>query len=164
MYKLIVYNTLPPMPNEDKNNKTLLGIDSNNNGIRDDVEIWILKTYSNQKYPKTKIAIAMQYAKAAQMIIKNPVFKNSTVLNNAVDCENYILFKKAKRLNLKGYKALRFTIKNAIINNKLRDKIFNTKIRLKEYFRFNASCNGHIFEIGDSNTSVCNFNINELGE
>ena len=164
MYKLIVCNTLPPMPDEDKNNKTLLGIDSNNNGIRDDVEIWILKTYSNQVYSKIKTAIALQYAKAAQSILENPVYENSEILDNAVDCENYILFQKAKKLNLKSYKAIKFKNDNAVINNKLRDKIFNTKIRLKEYFKFNASCSGHVFEVGETNASVCKFNINELGE
>ena len=128
MYKLIVCNTLPPMPDEDKNNKTLLGIDSNNNGIRDDVEIWILKTYSNQEYPKIKTAIALQYAKCAQSILENPVYENSEILYNAVDCENYILFQKAKKLNLKSYKAVKFTIDNAVINNKLRDKYLIPKL------------------------------------
>ena len=162
MYKLIVCNTLPSMPDEDKNNKTLLGIDSNNNGIRDDVEIWMLKTYYNQKYPKIKTAIAMQYARATKKVLENPVFENSKILNNAVDCENYILFEKAKKLNLKSYKAVKFTIDNAVINNKLRDKIFNTKVRIKEYFKFSASCNGHVFEAGELNASVCNFDINKL--
>jgi hypothetical protein len=31
----------PPFPNETDNNKTLLGTDSNNNGVRDDLDIWI---------------------------------------------------------------------------------------------------------------------------
>ena len=106
----------------------------------------------------------MQYAKVAQSILENPVYENAKILNNAVDCENYILFQKAKKLNLKSYKAIKFTIDNAVINNKLRDKIFNTKIRLKEYFKFNASCNGHVFEVGETNASVCKFNIDELGE
>jgi len=47
MYKLIVCNVLPPMADEDKNNKALLGIDSNNNDIRDDIEINLLKFMSN---------------------------------------------------------------------------------------------------------------------
>jgi hypothetical protein len=37
----------PDYPNEDENNKTLLGIDKNNNGIRDDVDIWINRTGEN---------------------------------------------------------------------------------------------------------------------
>ena len=34
----------PPMPNPWENDKTLLGIDTNNNGIRDDIDIWINRT------------------------------------------------------------------------------------------------------------------------
>lgn len=34
----------PSMPNASDNNKTILGIDSNNNGIRDDIDIWINRT------------------------------------------------------------------------------------------------------------------------
>ncbi|QDK42024.1 hypothetical protein DOM21_11310 [Bacteriovorax stolpii] len=31
----------PPFPNESENNKTLRGVDVNQNGIRDDVDVWI---------------------------------------------------------------------------------------------------------------------------
>jgi hypothetical protein len=40
---------LPPCPDPIENDKTLLGIDSNNNGVRDDVEIWIYNTYDTYK-------------------------------------------------------------------------------------------------------------------
>ncbi|MDR1007671.1 MAG: hypothetical protein LBL65_03805, partial [Campylobacteraceae bacterium] len=36
---------LPPCPDPKINDSTLLGIDTNNNGVRDDVEIWIYNTY-----------------------------------------------------------------------------------------------------------------------
>lgn len=34
----------PPLPNREENDRTILGIDSNKNGIRDDVDIWINRT------------------------------------------------------------------------------------------------------------------------
>ncbi len=34
----------PPMPSPSENDKTLLGIDANKNGIRDDIDIWINRT------------------------------------------------------------------------------------------------------------------------
>ena len=37
----------PPWPNYLKNNTSIEGVDSNNNGVRDDVEIWINRTYNN---------------------------------------------------------------------------------------------------------------------
>ena len=39
--------TLPPEPDPKINNSTLLGVDSNKNGIRDDVERWIIKKYKD---------------------------------------------------------------------------------------------------------------------
>jgi hypothetical protein len=41
VYKEINGHRLPPEPDEALNNSTLLGIDTNNNGVRDDVERWI---------------------------------------------------------------------------------------------------------------------------
>ncbi|MBL0722005.1 MAG: hypothetical protein JJV88_05440 [Sulfurovum sp.] len=43
-------HTLLPEPDLVINNFTLLGIDSNNNGVRDDVERWIYHTYQD-KHP-----------------------------------------------------------------------------------------------------------------
>lgn len=55
---------LPPAPDPVANEATLVGIDTNKNGIRDDVERTIYQKYKNQP----KVAIAMlQYAKALQM-------------------------------------------------------------------------------------------------
>ncbi len=54
---------LPPELDETLNNSTLLGIDSNNNGVRDDVERYVIKRYAQDpEFPKTKTALAMQYA------------------------------------------------------------------------------------------------------
>ena len=40
-------HTLPPEPDKALNDTMLLGIDVNNNGVRDDVERWIYKTYDH---------------------------------------------------------------------------------------------------------------------
>ncbi|MFA6396060.1 MAG: hypothetical protein WCW84_08835 [Sulfurimonas sp.] len=53
---------LPPMPDATENSKTIAGIDSNTNGVRDDVEIYI---YSNYSKPEEQKAL-MQYAKMEQ--------------------------------------------------------------------------------------------------
>lgn len=55
---------LPAEPDAAANNATLAGVDSNQNGIRDDVERAIYTKYKNTP----KVAVAMlQYAKALQM-------------------------------------------------------------------------------------------------
>jgi len=54
---------LPSIPDPEENNNSLTGVDSNQNGIRDDVEIAIYEKYKTQP----RLAIGMlQYAKALQ--------------------------------------------------------------------------------------------------
>lgn len=59
-----VFGELPPEPNKTENNATLAGIDTNNNGIRDDVERAI---YFKYQASAKEAAPAFQYAKALQM-------------------------------------------------------------------------------------------------
>lgn len=59
-----INGTLPPEPDVAENSATLVGVDSNSNGIRDDVERAIYLKYKDNK----RAAIAMlQYAKELQM-------------------------------------------------------------------------------------------------
>jgi len=59
-----INGTLPPEPDPTENNATLVGVDSNQNGIRDDVERAIYLKYKDNK----RVAIAaLQYAKELQM-------------------------------------------------------------------------------------------------
>jgi len=59
-----INGTLPPEPDPTANSATLAGIDSNGNGIRDDVERAIYLKYKDT--PRVAIA-ALQYAKELQM-------------------------------------------------------------------------------------------------
>jgi hypothetical protein len=57
---------LPPVPNQAENDATVAGIDKNNNGIRDDVELAIFAKYPNS----AKIRAAeLQYAMALQLML-----------------------------------------------------------------------------------------------
>jgi len=69
-----VFGKLPPTPDPIENNKTLAGIDANNNGIRDDVEIAI---YNNHKDSAKVTAAMYQYAKTEQMFLTE-VFNTET--------------------------------------------------------------------------------------
>jgi hypothetical protein len=60
------------MPNKKENDKTLLGIDSNNNGVRDDVEHYIFNRFKNSKNYRVEREIAMQRARATQLFMINP--------------------------------------------------------------------------------------------
>ncbi|MBI5005057.1 MAG: hypothetical protein HZC03_00375 [Candidatus Lloydbacteria bacterium] len=66
---------LPTDPGADAD-KTIAGIDANENGIRDDVELAIFKEYPNSA--KTR-AVLLQYALALQMEVIQPVVNTETV-------------------------------------------------------------------------------------
>ncbi|MBL0721754.1 MAG: hypothetical protein JJV88_04160, partial [Sulfurovum sp.] len=63
-------HTLPPEPDKALNDSTLLGIDSNNNGVRDDVERWIYHTYQD-KHP-IHVDIAMQAGRSYKLVLQTP--------------------------------------------------------------------------------------------
>lgn len=79
---------LPPDPGADAD-KTVAGIDANNNGIRDDVELAIFKEYPNSA--KTR-AVLLQYALVLQMDAIQPFneVENATEVSReqsrAYDC------------------------------------------------------------------------------
>lgn len=57
-------SNLPPEPDPKKNNATVAGIDANENGIRDDVELAIFKQYPNNQKDR---AGDLQYALSLQL-------------------------------------------------------------------------------------------------
>ena len=89
---------LPPEPDEQLNNSTLLGIDSNGNGVRDDVErLIIIEEAKNPHFPKIQTAISLQYAWAWQKVIINPTLQNKKYLDKYFFCVTINLdFVKAK--------------------------------------------------------------------
>ena len=70
----VMGKNLPPQPGVEAD-KTVQGIDANNNGIRDDVELAIFKEYPNSA--KTR-AVLLQYALTLQMMVNQP-FVNADV-------------------------------------------------------------------------------------
>ena len=163
--KVIHGHQLPPEPDEAINNSTLLGIDANGNGIRDDVErLIIIEEAKNNEYPKTHTAISLQYAWAWQKMIEKPVLETRVYLENASACQWYWFNKKTK--DIRGYangRKWRVEHRN-ILGVKLEDKIFNTKERMQQRFKFNEACSGNIFKSTEKNIDACRINIDELGE
>jgi hypothetical protein len=79
---------LPPPPDASQKDATVAGVDSNQNGIRDDVELAIFAKYPND----TKLrAVALQYALTEQMfltsVIDTPTWKAAAEQDSrAVSC------------------------------------------------------------------------------
>ena len=151
-------HTLPPESDETLNNATLLGIDVNDNGVRDDVERWIyLEMEIQNGYPKIERAIGMQMAYGYQIVLKDPNNANDIAVNavNApLDCWSwYEHIKDSHQYEAEG----RF-------NRALEDKVFNTLDRLKAYDQFNSSLSGRIFNSTPNIQlkSQCQTNIDEL--
>ena len=151
---------LPPEPDEALNNSTLLGIDMNDNGIRDDVERWIIKKYASSDYPKIKTEIALQWARTTQQVIQSPetayADKKYLLIMRANVCEGYSFEKLQKSLN--------YGIDNRIFNDEFVDKAFNTKERIIAYSLFNGNLAGHVYGSLREDASKCDFDIDDMEE
>ena len=165
VYKEINGYRLPPEPDPAVNNATLLGVDSNNNGVRDDVErLIIIEEAKNPNFPQTHTAISLQYAWAWQKMIENPILETRQHLEKASACQWYWFNKKTK--NIRGYiNRRKWRVEHSnILGVKLEDKIFNTKERIQQRFKFNKASSGNIFDIADQTIDACRINIDALGE
>jgi len=148
--------TLPPMPDKTENDSTLLGIDSNNNGVRDDVEIWIYTTY---KKPIER-AVFMQSARAYQIVIQEPekALETMPILQAATRCRSYWSF-KAKR---EGESFWLDEYRNYA--KEMRPTQFNTGDRFIAYEKYNQTLSGGVYA-GDKIEdwkSKCDFNASSL--
>ncbi len=143
---------LPPEPDSKINNATLLGIDSNNNGVRDDVEIWIFHTY---KEPIVQ-AVAMQNARAFQIILVDPSKARETTkfMENMIDCQSYYKYQDENKL---------ISRKKSIFKE-TRPIILNTRDRSRSYYEYSQSLSGGVYPGRDRNThkSRCDFNETKI--
>jgi hypothetical protein len=122
---------------------TLEGIDKNQNGIRDDIENYINKNYSNEGQRKA----LFQFAKAMQEDL-------------LVDVSDMIAVKK---VSIKGSRAmhcvfLQFKSRDVSDQNpsiawkKIRSMTTNTKARLKAYLKFNKALDGTVSSLPEGDT------------
>ena len=143
---------LPPFPDETVNNSSLLGIDSNNNGVRDDVERWIFQEY---KHPIVQ-ALAMQNARAFGLILVDPLkAKETKKFTDAVmECESYYIHQDSRRLIPKG----------TYLHKESRPFIINTSLRSHAYYQYNEALSGGVYSLGDWDKykESCDFNETKI--
>ncbi|MCH9813496.1 MAG: Ig-like domain-containing protein [Epsilonproteobacteria bacterium] len=155
--------TLPPEPDPKINNATLLGVDSNANGVRDDVERYVIKRYAQDpQYPKTKTAIALQYAWADQKMIENPTKESMQYEDDALDCQFY--WEDQKTTDMTAHEAIIWSSQHEIYDTSIKETIFNTKERLKQYVRYNTALSGGMYPGRVRSLQNCQTNIDVLGE
>jgi len=155
--EIIHGHTLPPEPDAVVNNSTLLGVDSNDNGVRDDVERWIYHTYKD-KHP-IHVDIAMQAGRAFQIILKNPnqAKEISVLLHASQTCDAYYMI-YAKYFNEP------LLIQENIITKVFRKKVTNTQERLNAYWQYDTLLSGDTYStptIDRNMRQYCDFNTSK---
>ncbi len=146
---------LPPEPDPKINNATLLGVDVNHNGVRDDVERWIYEKYKD-KHP-IHIDIAMQAARAYKLVLEHPEKAKEIRLkvNGPLFCGWYY-----------QYEANEFNdpiLVHERIDAPVKSKYFNTKKRKEVYWQYDTLLSGDSYDIpwADEMKSFCDFNTSK---
>lgn len=138
---------LPPDPGE-AGKATLAGIDSDNDGVRDDVQRYIAMTYRDSA--KTR-AVLTQYAKQMQGALldassKELSIKHADEYSKVSECGESILGFDM------SYKA----------EKDIKPIILNTDARNKAYFTYDDQLGGEVFSLNNQGISACNFDAASL--
>ena len=148
VYKEINGYKLPPEPDEALNNSTLLGIDVNANGVRDDVERKVIETYREP----VKIEFMMIDLKIAQKILENPIgqaLEYEREFSKNDDCRMHL---RRQGINLDGH------------NDFLENNTYNTNIRVRAYLDYNLALSGGVYgsSPSDWNANSCEFDVDAM--
>lgn len=151
VYRAINGYKLPPEPDETLNNATLLGIDSNNNGVRDDVERKVILTYREP----IKVEPLMATVKIGQEILENPIGlakEHSVKMDRVGDCWSYISEVAPELIDELGN--VKFYEKN----------MYNTEERIRAYLDYNRELSGGVYGSGpaDWTADKCDFDVEQL--
>jgi len=151
-------HTLPPEPDKALNDSTLLGIDVNNNGVRDDVERWIYLTYKD-KHP-IHVDIAMQAARGYKKVLETP--ERAREIREKVNSSNICNWYYKGYAELFGEKLL----VNERIDTKVFNQYFNIKNRKDIYWQYDTLLSGGVYDTPDINNmkSYCDFNTSQYEE
>jgi len=143
-------HTLPPEPDSKVNNATLLGVDVNNNGVRDDVERWIYEKFPREIRRKQ----LMQRAKSHQgMLADREAIKNASkwqkiIANKNIACASYLYDQFDIEFDLEA-------------DTNMKNMQYNNKDRVMKYLRFNNALGGNVYFTPESmvNENSCEFNV-----
>jgi hypothetical protein len=139
------------LPQQKKlDDSSLLGIDLNNNEIRDDVEIKIFNHYTIPVHR----AIMFQAARTKQRMLSNPyMIKQAKILekisSEILGCIGYLTeYKKIPEIN-NIYKTL----------NKWQ---YNNKKRVEKYRDYDKALSGGVYSVPKSWSQYCQFDIEKV--
>ncbi|MFO0795571.1 MAG: hypothetical protein U0586_16080 [Candidatus Brocadiaceae bacterium] len=140
---------LPPDPGK-AGEKTLLGIDTDGDGVRDDIQRYIYFTYPDDK--KLRLGLTY-YAKEFQCVLKDAndreaAYDHANKMTRHGECLWY----------LKGDES-------TDICNALRSKILNTRERSIAYITYSDNLGGRVISIAPRKEwkGSCSFDVDETG-
>ena len=157
---------LPPEPDETLNNSTLLGIDVNENGVRDDVERWVIHRYKDAHPIMTPLKL--QAARAYQKVIVDPSNAKETyhIMHEQMNCADAFTTLSA---NYFGRKPL-VLIESEDSIKEAREMTYiqyNTAQRARAYGLYNQTLSGMVFRgewESDSWIEDCDFDTTKFIE
>jgi len=144
---------LPPKPDPKVNNATLLGVDVNHNGARDDVE---RKVYAAYKKAIDR-AVMMQAFKTEQAMLADPdLVKNAREWEKktwkAINCNDY----------LSTYKQVAPMSRQDI--ERTTSWLINTEKRIRKYYQYDRALSGGVYSVGDGTLQDCEFDVEKVLE
>ncbi|MDR2153317.1 MAG: hypothetical protein LBO72_10910 [Helicobacteraceae bacterium] len=149
---------LPPYPDPKINDSTLLGIDSNNNGVRDDVKRWLIFKYKDDHRIVTHIGF--QIGRAHQFMLANPNKPEEArkLINGAQACNWYFKYDADEF----GEPIL---IDHSIATSTaFKTAQLNTKARIKAFFAYDKKLSGGVYRLPDldDQKALCDFDVDAL--
>ena len=144
---------LPPEPDQTLNDSTLLGVDLNNNGVRDDVE---RKIYLMHSKPLQQ-GLLMQRVRFYQLTLLKPLSeaqKTQKYVSREIDCQIY-LGRIDDEIGADEWMNVGDYFKNLTLN---------TKERVKKYLDYNIALSGGSYgsSPSDWNAEACDFNVTQI--
>ena len=143
---------LPPEPDPKVNNATLLGVDVNHNGVRDDVERKVYVTYKKA----IERAVMMQAFRTEQAMLADPdLVKHAREWakkeDKVINCNEYLKWYKNQKRMRNIYK---------FVNNVQ----FNTEERVRKFFKYDKALSGGVYSVGDPTLQDCEFDVEKVLE
>jgi hypothetical protein len=150
----------PEKPSLFERDRTLLGVDSNRNGVRDDVELDILDKYKDEPI---WIALSTQDATYLQQTLEVYDDKNKSRALSLADTSMRCFFLVRNTMygdydisTMEGY-LLDLKVRDRL--NWLKDRTMNNAERLKAYWRYNSQLSGMVFHTREPVKEDCKFDI-----
>jgi hypothetical protein len=145
----------PPAPDPIENDKTLLGIDSNDDGIRDDVERWINRKAKKNEYLRflLRSSVKYEFKKQKQNNVSAEELYSwiSTSLNLLSSCRELIIY-QMKEVKKENY---------YIASRTLDALIYNTKSRILHNSEISKKISGKAFVSPKESEAKKNCNLEE---